>query len=134
MKSIILLAMTLVFSSLSIADGRNEGITCLSDDQWVKAEWGDRSNANQSQWVQATKSIPGTPANPSFDTGCLGRCGEGCGSDNGAGFYTKDCLDHDMCAFYDVEFGGAFDRDCGDEWRQAADDFTFGQACRLSSN
>lgn len=133
MKKLLITLFVILISHTALADGKNEGITCLNNDQWVKAQWGDRSNSNRSQWFQATKSAPGNPANSGFDTGCMGRCGEGYGSDNGAGFYTKDCMDHDACAFYDSEFGGAFDRDCGDEWRQAADDFSFGQACRLGS-
>lgn len=127
-----LLMLLMLFTSIpAYADGQNEGITCLTDDQWVRAEWGDRSDSNQSAWFQATRSAQQQPANSAFDTGCMGRCGAGCGSDRGAGFYTKDCMDHDVCGLNDEVLGGAFDRDCGDEFRQAADDFVFGFACRL---
>lgn len=84
--------------------------------------------------VVAGEPISGTPANSSFNRQCMGRCGEGCGSDGGQGNYALDCLVHDVCAFYDAEFGGAFDRDCGDEFRAAIDDFvTIGRsACFVS--
>ncbi len=113
------------------ADGRGEGITCLGDDQRVSAEWGTRSKKNVSRVFTATRDAGVKPANKSFDTGCMGRCGAGCGRSAGAGFYTKDCMDHDACGLFDKDLGGAFDRDCGDEFRQAADDFAFGFRCRL---
>lgn len=67
-------------------------------------------------------------------TPCAGRCGPGCAS---SPMYFQDCLDHDFCS--DVENGGGgatdpFDRNCGDEFGEAVDDFaaiyaaTFGPA------
>lgn len=95
-----------------------------------------RDGVTKTKTVVAGQPISGTPANSSFDKGCAGRCGAGCGSDNGQGNYAYDCLVHDVCAFFDVEFGGAFDRDCGDEYREAVDDFvTIGQsACWISES
>jgi len=54
---------------------------------------------------------------------CYGECGPGC---NGLNIYTYDCGDHDRCARV---HGGAlnpWDADCGDEYRDAADDFLNG--------
>jgi hypothetical protein len=86
--------------------------------------------------VVAGEAISGTPSNSSYDPGCMGRCGGGCGSDDGQGNYALDCLIHDVCTFYDDKFGGIFDRDCGDEYRAAVDDFvTFGRsACWVSES
>lgn len=56
---------------------------------------------------------------------CNGRCGAGC-SDDGTGTYRQDCADHDSCC---RQHGGClnpFDDCCGDEYREAADDFLFG--------
>lgn len=82
-----------------------------------------RNGVTKTKTVVAGKPISGTPVNSSYDKGCMGRCGAGCGSDNGQGNYAYDCLVHDVCGFFDAEFGGAFDRDCGDEYRAAIDDF-----------
>jgi hypothetical protein len=54
---------------------------------------------------------------------CLGRCGSGCGPLNGQGAWQKDCLDHDVCSgIHGVQLGG-----CGDEWKEAADDYLKGE-------
>jgi hypothetical protein len=94
----------------------------------------DLRSGNKTKTVVAGKSIQGTPGNQSFDPDCAGRCGAGCGSDNGQGNYAMDCLTHDVCTFYDKKYGGIFDRDCGDEFRAAVDDtVTVGQsACFVS--
>jgi hypothetical protein len=64
-------------------------------------------------------------------TDCLGRCGSGCSRSGTFGVYSVDCADHDSCC---REHGGCFnpsDQDCGDEFREAADDYYWGQAsCR----
>lgn len=53
---------------------------------------------------------------------CPGRCGAGCGVGDGVGAWYQDCLDHDVCnRTHDSQFGG-----CGDEWKEAADDYAFG--------
>jgi|GEM_PF-2730983 len=96
----------------------------------------DLRSGVKTKTVVAGAPISGTPVNSSFDKGCAGRCGAGCGSDGGQGNYAYDCLVHDVCAFFDKDFGGAFDRDCGDEYRAAIDDFvTIGQsACFVSES
>ena len=59
-------------------------------------------------------------------TQCVGRCGPGCGLLIGAGTYRLDCAEHDRCC---RQHGNCFSPAatyCGDEWRDAADDFIFG--------
>lgn len=66
---------------------------------------------SQSVWTG-----PGT-------TACMAECGPGC---NGLNFYTQDCGDHDRCG---RDHGGSLnpaDPECGDEWREAGDDFMLG--------
>lgn len=50
---------------------------------------------------------------------CKGRCGVGCGVLGGRGNWTVDCHDHDWCSTY-------HNSGCGDEWREAADDYLRG--------
>lgn len=66
-----------------------------------------------------------TYAGCSASSDCLGRCGAGCGS-GGAGSYTTDCKDHDRCCRIHGGCTNPFATDCGDEYFDAADDFTFG--------
>jgi len=66
-----------------------------------------------------------TYAGCSSSSDCLGRCGAGCGS-GGAGSYTTDCKDHDRCCRIHGGCTNPFATDCGDEYFDAADDFTFG--------
>lgn len=64
---------------------------------------------------------------------CKARCGAGCGW-AGRGVYTKDCNDHDWCVHYHPEGGSPANpshNDCGDEWGDAINDFSFGfSQCR----
>ena len=53
---------------------------------------------------------------------CKGRCGAECGNSKN-GFYTRDCAEHDDCSYTTNASGGRFDRNCGDEWQEAVDDF-----------
>jgi len=66
-----------------------------------------------------------TYAGCSSSSDCLGRCGASCGS-GGAGSYTTDCKDHDRCCRIHGGCTNPFATDCGDEYFDAADDFTFG--------
>lgn len=53
---------------------------------------------------------------------CAGRCGSGCGVGDGVGAWYQDCLDHDVCnRDHNSQLGA-----CGDEFAEAADDYTFG--------
>lgn len=53
---------------------------------------------------------------------CTGRCGKGCGNQNGYGVYTQDCLDHDIC----VGFHGYSAPGCQDEFKETWDDASWG--------
>ena len=79
-------------------------------------------DGTQTKTVTVGSDASGSPANSSWVNGCLGRCGEGCGSDGGQGNYALDCLVHDVCTFFDEDFGSVADRDCGDEFRNAIND------------
>lgn len=61
---------------------------------------------------------------------CPGRCGPGCGR-TGGGVYALDCAEHDRCCRVHGGCVNPLDQSCGDEWREAADDFIFGSRdCR----
>ena len=105
-----------------------------SIDDTISAVWNHRLNHTNSQTVIIDNKMFEKSVNINFDIGCLGRCGVGCGNHNGSGYYTQDCLNHDMCAFYDIKFGWIFDRDCGDEMRKTTDDFFFGNDCYVNLN
>lgn len=133
MKLIRILCIALV-ASFS-AGSFNAAAQCLTLGQQYTVTVDLRSGV-YTKTVTAGEEISGTPVNSSFNKECAGRCGEGCGNDGGQGNYALDCLIHDVCAFYDKDFGGVFDRDCGDEFRAAIDDFvTVGQsACWISES
>lgn len=63
---------------------------------------------------------------------CRGHCGPRCGliGVNGAGTYSRDCAEHDRCAGHDGGRSAGIngnDRSCGDEFRDARDDFLRGR-------
>lgn len=99
----------------------NEGITCVRKNTFVTAEYDNASGTSINERVQVNGDL------------CLGRCGSGCGSFFSlASAWTKDCLDHDQCG---RQLGGStnpLDRNCGDEYLDAADDYLFGviRGCR----
>ncbi len=99
---------------------RNEGITCIRKNTFVTAEYDDdRGNIRESILVNGER--------------CIGRCGSGCGSFfTVASAWTKDCLDHDRCGRVNGSSTDPFDSECGDEYREAADDYLFGviRGCR----
>jgi hypothetical protein len=62
---------------------------------------------------------------------CKGRCGIQCGNSKN-GFYTRDCAEHDDCVQREDGPGILADDDnCGDEYREARDDFLrrFNRTC-----
>jgi len=99
---------------------RDEGITCIRKNTYVTAEYDDdRGNIRESILVNGND--------------CIGRCGSGCGSFfTIASAWTKDCLDHDRCGRVNGGSFNPFDSECGDEYREAADDYLFGviRGCR----
>lgn len=111
-------------AATATANERNEGITCIYKGSTVKAVYDKGSNG---QLVQKNIVVGN-----SYKGGkCMGRCG-GCGW-GAPSAWAKDCLDHDICI---VDQNGkndlAFDKNCGDEFRHAADDYSFGvlRGCR----
>lgn len=103
---------------------RDEGITCIRKNTFVTAEYDD-SNGNHSDRVEVGSE-------PRKDYGCMGRCGSGCGRWGIPSAWTKDCMDHDQCSNVNNASGGSSDRNCGDEFNEAADDYVFGviRGCR----
>ncbi len=106
-----------------VLKSRNDGIVCIRKNTVVNVFYDDdRGDINEPVLVNGER--------------CIGRCGSGCGSIfTIASAWTKDCLDHDRCGR--VNGGGSastnpFDRECGDEYFEAADDFLFGviRGCR----
>lgn len=56
---------------------------------------------------------------------CRGRCGPDCVV-RGGGIYTRDCAEHDDCSYRTGSWSGPLDGNCGDEFREAANDTAFG--------
>ncbi|MBW1296806.1 hypothetical protein [Aquimarina litoralis] len=103
---------------------RNEGITCIRKNTYVTAEYDD-SNGNHRDRVKVGSK-------PRRNYGCMGRCGADCGRWWIPSAWTKDCMDHDQCSNVNNASGGSSDRNCGDEFNEAADDYVFGviRGCR----
>lgn len=55
----------------------------------------------------------------------MGRCGPGCGRSWIPSGWAKDCMDHDQCSHKNYSSGGGSDPNCGDEYNEAIDDWTF---------
>ncbi|MEL7147033.1 MAG: hypothetical protein AAFO69_11740 [Bacteroidota bacterium] len=102
----------------------NEGITCIRKGTYVNAEYDD-SRGTRSDRVKV-----GSKARNGY--GCMGRCGADCGRWWIPSAWTKDCMDHDQCSNVNNSSGGSSDRNCGDEFNEAADDWAFGviRGCR----
>ena len=119
------MVMFLSFASLAGANEKNEGITCISKGSTVTAVYDKGSSGT----VVRTNIKVGN----SYKGGsCMGRCGASCGW-GAPSAWAKDCLDHDICIVdQNGVNGGATDTNCGDEFRHAADDYTFGvlRGCR----
>lgn len=111
--------LMIITMSVTQAGERNEGITCVSKGSTVTATYDKGSNGTV---VQKNITI-----GQSYKGGqCMGRCGGACGG-WAPSAWTKDCLDHDICIVdQDGENGLALDKNCGDEFNNAADDYTFG--------
>jgi len=110
-------AMLMALSTAQAGISKNEGITCVSKGSTVKAQFDD-SRGDHTRWVKV-----GSKAGPSY--GCMGRCGGDCGW-GAPSAWTKDCMDHDQCSWENGSSGGSSDSNCGDEFNEAADDWTFG--------
>jgi len=59
-------------------------------------------------------------------SGCLGRCGSGCGVLGGWGVWSQDCADHDRSCRVHGGCTNPFDSSSGDEFREADDDYVWG--------
>lgn len=93
----------------------DEGIECLRKGYRTTAHYDDRNGRFYTRTV-----IVGSE-------NCAGRCGAGCGSFlTIRSTWSKDCLDHDMCTKVFGEPINPAAADCGDEFREAADDYAFG--------
>lgn len=102
---------------------RDEGITCIQKGTYVNAQYDD-SRGSHSDRVKVGSSGAGFQ--------CIGRCGAKCGQWWIPSAWTKDCLDHDQCSLKNNSTTGPLDRNCGDEYTEAADDYIFGviRGCR----
>jgi hypothetical protein len=94
----------------------NDGKTCITRGSSVTARYdGDQGTTSETLVVG---SNGGTQWNGDFS--CMGRCGVGCGSYD----WTLDCLEHDACSRRYFSSSGVIDHNCGDEYSEAADDYT----------
>lgn len=103
------------YDRLSLADN---GISCVKKNTGVKAEWNTRYSGYVSEWVTVGANWPN-------GYGCMGRCGADCGW-GAPSAWTKDCMDHDACSYRNNSSGGGSDPNCGDEFNEAQDDWTWG--------
>ncbi|MCP5350953.1 MAG: hypothetical protein H7A10_08325 [Oceanospirillaceae bacterium] len=117
----IIIGLSFLLCSLQVlaAGSVNEGITCIYKNTTVKAQFDD-SRGNHEVNV-----VVGSTAKAGY--GCMGRCGAGCGNILPSA-WTKDCMDHDECSAENNSSGGSSDKNCGDEYNEAVDDWTFGVA------
>lgn len=97
---------------------KNEGVTCIKKNTIVKAEWNTQASGYVSENILVGTHWPN-------NYGCMGRCGADCGGWLPSS-WTKDCMDHDACSYRNSASGGAADPNCGDEYNESADDWTFG--------
>lgn len=106
---------------------RNDGVQCLVAGKTYKLYFDDR-NGNQSIEYEKT----GYDGGGTF--GCMGRCGADCGW-GAPSAWTFDCFEHDECGLELGASGGATSPDCGDEFNEAADDWTWGvwRGCSCAS-
>ncbi|SMF22766.1 hypothetical protein [Pseudobacteriovorax antillogorgiicola] len=101
--------------NLSLYD---EGVTCIWKGQGVYGQWDTAYGEVRGEWVTTNAHYGG-------NYGCMGRCGANCGW-GAPSSYTKDCMDHDICSRRHNASGGGGDRNCGDEFNQAMDDWVSG--------
>lgn len=119
LTTFISICVVLTLSAFASAQERAEGITCLNKGSYETAVYDKGSNG---QVVYTTLKVGSSYKGGS----CMGRCGGGCGW-GAPSAWAKDCLDHDICIVdQDGQNGLANDVNCGDEFRHAADDYTFG--------
>ena len=89
LTTFIAILMCLSISTLTSAEERNEGITCLTKGSYETAVYDKGSNG---QVINTTLKV-----GSSYKGGnCMGRCGGGCGW-GAPSAWAKDCLDHDIC-------------------------------------
>ncbi|MEM9103219.1 MAG: hypothetical protein AAGB12_12940 [Pseudomonadota bacterium] len=115
----------LLASSVFAESSRNEGVACIKKGTFVNAEYDDYSGFHR----ESVKV--GSTARAGYE--CMGRCGGGCGGVLPSS-WTKDCMDHDQCSNINYSSGGAGDENCGDEFNQAIDDWTFGVVLGCNGN
>ncbi|HET9954190.1 MAG TPA: hypothetical protein VFQ61_06790 [Polyangiaceae bacterium] len=106
-----------VSGEVAYASFTDDGVTCLrkgvSTRYWAKADGGNSRSAYFV--VNDTQSCNGSVKGcGNWSGSCMGQCGEGCQSSWKNGSF-QDCFDHDFCTY--------FYRDCGAQFRDAADDY-----------
>ncbi|MEO0899793.1 MAG: hypothetical protein AAFY71_25500 [Bacteroidota bacterium] len=102
----------------------NDGVSCIRRGRSYSLQYdGSRGNTN----VTRTAGYNGGGS-----YGCMGRCGGNCGRWWIPSSWTLDCFEHDECSLRYGASGGSSDPNCGDEFNEAADDWTFGviRGCR----
>ena len=100
---------------------RDEKVTCITKGTTVTAVYDKGLDGSRYAEAVLVGSNWGTSVRGTGNYGCMGLCGGGCGPF--VTKYTKDCLDHDTCSHNYGASGGSADGNCGDEYRNASDDF-----------
>ncbi|MFK7796394.1 MAG: hypothetical protein AB8E82_02995 [Aureispira sp.] len=102
----------------------NDGISCIK-----------RGTSYNLSYTLASGSVVNKRKTAGYNGGgtfgCMGRCGANCGGWLPSS-WTLDCFEHDQCGLDTGASGGSSDSNCGDEFDQAADDWTWGvwNGCR----
>lgn len=103
----------------------DDGITCVTKNTTRTAYYDRGTSGTLAYKSVVVNSNWGTNVCGGGDYSCMGRCGGGCGW-GAPSAYTLDCLDHDTCSHDLCSSSGASDTNCGDEYNQAQDDWTWG--------
>ncbi|MEM9991097.1 MAG: hypothetical protein AAF738_04995 [Bacteroidota bacterium] len=99
----------------------DDGVQCIRKNQQYTLSYTNASGA-----VTTVNRTAGYNGGGSYK--CMGRCGGSCGRWWIPSSWTLDCFEHDECSLQLNASGGPSDSNCGDEWWEAADDWSFGVA------
>lgn len=106
----------------------NNGVTCVTKGKSYTASYDNGASGTTYSKSVVVNSNWGTNACGGGDYNCMGRCGAACDKWYAASSYTLDCLEHDLCSHDKCASGGRSDSNCGDEFKEAQDDWTFGMS------
>lgn len=124
-----------VNTTATILSPRKDHVKCIQPGEEATATWTQRDGliCQYTDLVGVNYKDPPKVQKPrdKDDHNCMGRCGEGCKGTSVGDTYTQDCLNHDMCTYFnDVDvnkMSGKKNKDCGDEYKHGVGDVGFGR-------